>query len=45
MDYIQIRNLMQETTGPGGGGPNKKVVILGIVCVYVVSELVRKQIT
>jgi hypothetical protein len=47
MDFIQIRNIINESTGPGGsgGGPNKKLLMLGFVCVYVVSELVRKRMT
>ncbi len=42
MDYAQIRTLLCEATGPGGGGgPNRSFLFL-IVGTYIVVETLRK---
>jgi hypothetical protein len=46
MEYPQMRTILREATGPGGGGggdPNKRALFLGITFLYLTFEVLRKR--
>jgi hypothetical protein len=47
MICTQMKQVLCEATGPGGGGggPNKRFLLFGIVWTYFVFEVLRKQMT